>query len=370
MSKKVLLVCSGGFIGGAEKLMLGLGQLFAADGMTVGFALNGDGEVSEKLDALVIGKLNAKDYLSKWNPFPYFLNLLKALKMVRKFSPDVILVEGKILTQVFAVVGKLSGIKVISYVHFPICDYEAKRLYYSLTHKIVLCAQGLKKYFKKSGLADEHFISIRNAVDADIFHPVEKQKKLDNLAENAFVISLVGHLSQVKGQKHALRAMVKLKAAGHDVHLLLAGADNHPEKKTERELKTLARQLDVESNVSFLGKVSNVTGIYHSSDILLLPSAKEGLPLVVLEAMACGLPVVATAVDGTPDAVIDGETGFLLDQGELEAGNIEFLVEKIEHLLQDRELREKMSTNARNRAIKEFSKAKYESEFLELVRNS
>ena len=127
--------------------------------------------------------------------------------------------------------------------------------------------------------------------------------------------------------------------------------------------------LNLESKVNVLGKVDNVVEFYRESDIFLLPSLQEGLPLVVLEAMACGLPVVASSVDGTPEAVLHGETGFLVDvrSGKVD---LEKLRKCIKKLLDDKTLRASMGDKGRERVVKEFSKEGYEKQLIEFLAES
>jgi glycosyltransferase involved in cell wall biosynthesis len=237
---------------------------------------------------------------------------------------------------------------------------------YRLFAKIVLCAGGLREYFKILKLPDDRFVTINNFVDSDKFRPPEDTLMVRSdsfdIGADTFVISLVGHLSEIKGQKILIRALKRLVDEGFKVHALLAGGDNDPSLHNERELKTLARQLGAEASITFLGKIGDTRIVYHSSDVLVLPSYREGLPLVVLEAMACGLPIVATAIDGTPDAVENEVSGFLIDTGD-----VEMLVEKLRHLIQDRSLREHMGRNARERVESFFSKDEFNRKFLELI---
>lgn len=112
-------------------------------------------------------------------------------------------------------------------------------------------------------------------------------------------------------------------------------------------LQELVKELDLEERVTFVGKVSNgeVPKYMVASDVFVLPSLSEGFPLVTLEAMASGLPIVATKVGGLPEIVKDGDNGFLI-----EPKNPEQIAEKVLSLLVDEELREKISRNNQEKA--------------------
>jgi glycosyltransferase involved in cell wall biosynthesis len=129
------------------------------------------------------------------------------------------------------------------------------------------------------------------------------------------VIAFVGRLVGDKGISELLGAFEALQGGARDVHLLVAGGleprDPLPPATVDR--------LRGQARVHWLGKVADVAPVYAASDLLALPSAREGFPNVPLEAAAMELPVVATRVDGCVDAVADGRTGALVPFGEVDA---------------------------------------------------
>jgi glycosyltransferase involved in cell wall biosynthesis len=131
------------------------------------------------------------------------------------------------------------------------------------------------------------------------------------------VLLEVARLCDVKGQRDLIAALALLGRA--DVTVLLVGEDVESQGSYKRVLEEQARRLGVDDRVRFLGRRDDVPALLAAADVLVLPSSIEGLPLVVLEAMASGVPVVATAVGGTPEAVTDGETGLLVPPGDARA---------------------------------------------------
>jgi glycosyltransferase involved in cell wall biosynthesis len=142
------------------------------------------------------------------------------------------------------------------------------------------------------------------------------------------VLLEVGRLCDVKGQRELVAALPRL--ARTDVTLLLAGDDIETGGAFRDELVREANELGVADRVRFLGRRDDVPSLLAASDALVLPSWAEGLPLVVLEAMAAGRPVVASAVGGTPEAVVEGETGLLVPPQDVPA-----LVRALDALLAD-----------------------------------
>lgn len=154
-------------------------------------------------------------------------------------------------------------------------------------------------------------------------------------------ILFVGRLTKVKGPKYFLEAMKSL----HKIRGVIIG--DGPERKI---LEKSSIGLDVE----FLGSLSREKVIEYMfrSKILVLPSLTEGFPSVILEAMSCGLPVVATSVGGVPEIVENRRTGFLV-----EPRDVEELVKHIRLLLDDEELRNYMSENC----LREVEKYSWDS---------
>jgi glycosyltransferase involved in cell wall biosynthesis len=140
-----------------------------------------------------------------------------------------------------------------------------------------------------------------------------------------------------------LEAHARLLRTMPDVHLVIAG-----EGPTRAEIQRRARELSLDGRVHFLGHRDDVDAILRSLDVAALSSDFEGSPLFVLECMANGTPIVATAVGGIPQMVLDGETGVLVPPRDPEA-----LAGAIEHLLVDPELRAVLAAAAANR-LSEF----------------
>ena len=358
--KKIILYFSGDFAGGAEYMMLNLAPMLKRHEYEPIYVLSGQGEVYELLDDVPnVYQLKVKSYLNKFWPFPYLLNCLKLFFLIKKTNADLILVEGKPLTQVSTISAILAGIPCISYVHFPPGEYEVKRMFYHFSTKIMLCCDALKSYFIGNSKIDkEQLVSLPNYVDNKKF----KLSRLADTEDELVTIVLVGHLSKVKGQECLIEATKKLIDQSCKIKILFAGKDNSEDLKNENRLKKITKGLGLENEIVFLGKVSNVSEVLESSDIFVLPSYKEGMPLVILEAMAAGLPVIASTADGNKDAVVDNETGFLI-----EAGDVDGLVKKLKLLIDNRNLRVSMGEAGRKRVSENFTPEVYESKLINII---
>ncbi len=152
----------------------------------------------------------------------------------------------------------------------------------------------------------------------------------------------VGRLEPRKGPDLLLRALIEVPA----VNCVFAG-----DGPMRQELESRASELGLTDRVAFLGYVrsADLPALYARAQLLLLPSVSEALPLVVLEAMACGTPVLASRIAGLPSVVRDYETGLLV-----QAGDVGQLALGLRFLLRDRELLAEMSAEARRTVHRSF----------------
>lgn len=142
------------------------------------------------------------------------------------------------------------------------------------------------------------------------------------LKETDFIVLSVGELNRNKNQATILKALAKLN--NPEIHYILCGKGYE-----EENLKGLAKQLDIEKNVHFLGYRRDVVDICSESDVYAMPSFREGLPVSSLEAMYCGLPLVTSNIRGLVDVNHEGVNGYLCSPTDIDAfaSNIKLLFE-------------------------------------------
>lgn len=117
-------------------------------------------------------------------------------------------------------------------------------------------------------------------------------------------------------------------------------------------IESLCKDFGIQKEVCFLGKQDSIAEIVSSCDVFLLPSQTESFGLAALEAMSCGVPVIATRTGGLPELVRQGENGFLS-----EIGDVEDMSKHALQILTDQGLRETLSKGARDTALERFQKA-------------
>jgi glycosyltransferase involved in cell wall biosynthesis len=152
------------------------------------------------------------------------------------------------------------------------------------------------------------FAVVRLGVDPDGFPEVPPRR-----SAGAFRLASVGQLQPAKGYHLLLDACAALVAAGHDVRLTLAG-----DGPSRRSLEAHTAALGLAGRVAFPGAVNHdeVLALFAETDAFVLPSFAEGIPVVLMEAMASGLPCVASRITGIPELIVDGESGLLVTPAE------------------------------------------------------
>jgi glycosyltransferase involved in cell wall biosynthesis len=167
-----------------------------------------------------------------------------------------------------------------------------------------------------------------------------------NAGGRALELLFVGAYGRRKGCPELIDALARARASGLDVRLRIVGKEDH--KGEDDALRSRIRAHDLDGAVEFAGvrTASEMPSAYRDADAICLPSRQEGLPMALLEAMAFGLPVLATPVGGIPDLVADGDTGLLVAPG-----NVEELANAIATLAGDRQLRRQMGERARARVL-------------------
>ena len=185
---------------------------------------------------------------------------------------------------------------------------------------------------------------------------LDRPRRPSRSAAGPVTLLSVGRLRAPKDFRTLLHAMAALDRG--TARLRIAG-DGPDRAELEHEIA----RLGLGSVVELLGTRDDVDELLAGADVFVLSSASEGLPMSVLEAMAAGLPVVASAVGGVPELVRDGETGALVPPGDSAA-----LASALRTIVADPALRERLGEAGRRRAEQEFSLARFEREHLALYR--
>jgi glycosyltransferase involved in cell wall biosynthesis len=218
------------------------------------------------------------------------------------------------------------------------------------------------------GVEPRRISVIRSGVDTQRFSPREKgdARRRLQLARTDNVVLFVGNLEPRKQVDVLLRAIASLKKKVPELRLLVVGSGESAgvQDQTARLIR-LTQELGLEPGVRFMGRLSEteLLDAYAAADVFALPSSSEAQGIVALEAMACGLTVVASAVGGLLGTIEDGATGFLV-----QASDVDALAEKLQEVLGDPQLRQRIGTAARRAVEQQFTWAKAAESTLDVYR--
>jgi L-malate glycosyltransferase len=259
-----------------------------------------------------------------------------------------------------AAAARLAGVRVIACQrHLRLSDRRAHewgtRLTHRLAHRVLVNSEAIRDHLLAGGhIAPEKIVVIRNGLsDAAERAALDDDGRAKqraallrelNLDEGAKLIGLVARLQPVKGHRYFIEAAGRIAAVEPNAHFLLVG-----DGALRREIEEQAERLGVKHRVHLLGDRKDAASIAAGFDVAALASLHEGLPNAVMEAMAAGAPVVATAVGGTTELVIDGATGFLAPPADAEA-----MARRILDALRDPDRSARMAAQGRRRVLSQF----------------
>jgi glycosyltransferase involved in cell wall biosynthesis len=248
--------------------------------------------------------------------------VLRLARIIRKWQPDVVhshMVHANLLARI---VRFLAPIPVL------ICSARSideggrfREVLYRLTDPLCdLTTQvshaGLERYVRVGAVPRHKIRYIPNGVDTERFKPnlEDRLKFRKELGVDGFVWLAVGRFDPQKDYPTMLQAFARVVHKHSNTILLIAG--DGPLRKT---MENLARELGIEKRTKFLGIRRDIPQLMNAADAYVMSSSWEGMPNVLLEASATGLPIVATDVGGNREIVLDGVTGFLVPPRNPEA---------------------------------------------------
>ena len=223
------------------------------------------------------------------------------------FYPDGVAAAmiGRILRKPVVITARGTDLNLIPQYYWP-----RRMIQWAAAHSagMITVCQALKDVLIGLGVADNRITVLRNGVDLDLFHPpLDRNALRTKLGLHGTTLLSVGYLIARKGHDLVIQALKELP----DATLLIAG--DGPERE---RLGEIVRQLGVAERVQFLGRLDyrKLADYYGAADVLVLASSREGWANVLLESMACGTPVVATRIWGTPEVVSQACAGQLVEE--------------------------------------------------------
>jgi glycosyltransferase involved in cell wall biosynthesis len=361
-------------LGGAEKQMaLLINQLDQLNFNCHLFALEAFGPLRNHLRHTAVEIHNGGYFSEKSTASKIYLIIraqIRLCRVIRKIDPDIIHAYLPLTNFMGSLAGRISNVPLIITSKRALGTHQDRnwgwRIFdmasFRFSHYVTVNSKAVSEdtIARDMGKASKIQL-IYNGLELDNF--TSKNLKKIKIREtlqldlDKKIIITVANLIPYKGHIELFKAASLVTRQFSDSLFLLVGED----RGIQKNLQKLTHELGIVDNIIFMGQRNDVSNLMAASDVSVLASHEEGFSNVVLESMAAGLPVVATRVGGNPEAIIDGETGWLVTPGKPEE-----LAMKIIDLLEDPEKAEKWGEAGRSRVKQNFSHEKMVAEFVKL----
>ncbi|MEK7728915.1 MAG: glycosyltransferase family 4 protein [candidate division KSB1 bacterium] len=279
--------------------------------------------------------------------------ILQLARCMRQNRIEVVLTNMDKELRNGGIAAKLAGVPAViprRGIDYPLKNRWRYRFAYNvLATRLLANSQATKLALLKNApwLEEQRVEVIHNGIDHEAFvQSARRSFRVEwNIPPHAPVLGFVGQLDERKGLGVLLSAFELIQQRLPEARLVLAG-----EGPLREMIESEIREQGWERSVLLAGFVDDAAAIMQAIDVLLLPSYWEGFGIVILEAMACGRPVITTNISSMPEIVDDGRTGYLIPPGATAA-----LAERAVELLQNKSLRESMGRAGRARVAEHFS---------------
>lgn len=279
-------------------------------------------------------------------------SLIRASRIIRAVRPDIVHAHNLYfsLTAIAPTIKRLSRLPLLTTLHLPKMRYNKTlldiaiqiyqntigRLIIGSSDKLIAVSESVMMHaIKDLKASSSKVIRIPNGVDTSAYLPGNQRHK------NA-IITYTGRLIRNKGPQHLIQASPDILKAHPEAQIYIVG-----EGPLKDKLMRQVTSQKLEDNIHFLGNISDILPILQATTIFVRPSLTEGMSLAILEAMACGLPVVASNIEGNAEIIDNGKTGCLVPPTDSKA-----LAETIEFLLSYPKMASEIGENARKKAEK------------------
>jgi glycosyltransferase involved in cell wall biosynthesis len=310
----------------------------------------GDGKPNPFLESLVASGVSYQAIhvdASKWKYLNPLRNIGETLAQLGAGHFDLIHTHGYRADLIGFIAARRFGIPIVSTCHGFISIDRHLSLYNRLDifvlryfDRVIAVSERMKRDLVEKGVDARRIQVIANAIqiapEADRERTRRTTRTRMGIGEEEFVFGFVGRLSEEKGLRYLLEAFSRCKAADARWRLVLVG--DGPQREA---LDKTVHDLGLVAKVDFAGFQRDTAAWYYAMDAFVLPSLTEGTPMVVLEAMAHGVPVIATSVGGLPSVITSGENGILVRPAEPSE-----LLKAMRSIAGNRELRRRLCGNA------------------------
>jgi sugar transferase (PEP-CTERM/EpsH1 system associated) len=284
-----------------------------------------------------------------------FLVFLRLCRLLRQFQPHLLHTHMFHANLLGRLAGRITGVPfIVSTEHTMGQENWSRRLLNRITShlcdRVIAVSQSVGTFASRViGIEADRIVVIPNGIEVEKFQssltPAQARHRI-GLSDETDVVGTVGTLRRVKGTEILLQAFSQLFPRWPQAKLLIVG--DGPERE---HLQQMTQRAGLDHSTIFTGERRDVADLLAAMSVFVLPSHWEGFGLAVVEAMAAGLPVVATRVGSLPEVISERETGLLVSPADPTA-----MASAIEYLLNNPQLRSKMGRAGRQRAKTRYSR--------------
>lgn len=349
---KVLILFShrwrGGRAGGAETHAISLIKGLAAKGHSIVFVT---GKVDNGCRPVLGDSVSAHFELSLQtiNPLDKFISYRRIAQIAAEHQIDIIHAHHRNAGYFAELLCRRKHIPYVVTVHDPWHATPFKKSHGKVFRRLIAVSDFLKQLLiTRFNVPAERILTIHNGIDPLRFEGITRDEAVRfrstfSLGADEIVLSQISRISKAKGQFDLLNAL-KLLPLDLPYHCLIVG-----EGKERAQLEHLAESFGLSRKVTFCGYQSNIPVVLAATDVMLLPSHREGLPLSIVEAMLSHVPVIAASTAGVPEIITHGQNGLLF-----RAGDVPTLATLIGQMVRDTNLRQRLAHAGHCTAIERF----------------
>jgi len=333
---KVLEVIQDNRFGGIAVRAVAVASALRQYGVESVFVLpTDDGDVSQRCQTLgfhvvrmMLRRPNTRRPIQSllWlGSFP--ISVWRLCSIIRQEKPDTIHANGMICLQA-VVAGLLMGVPVVW--HLAGTTMYPRALSRILLNVLgrraykIFIAEGVRKYFVGNGLSSQREMILHEPTDIEQMerarscHVKGCFRRQMGVPEDAILVCTVANITSLKGIDVLLKAAVQVRRKHPCVRFLVMGKKLSTQQRFIRKLEHAIAAYDMSSHFLLVGYREDIPLVLQDSDLFVLPSLSEGTPLSILEAMAAGVPVIATCVGGIPEQIEHGKSGILIRPGDVD----------------------------------------------------
>jgi L-malate glycosyltransferase len=340
---RILQICSAREIGGGERHLADLANALAERGHDVFAALSPASPLRSLLSSLP--PANVVEL-----PMRNSLNLATAMKLSQLArARDIEIVHAHIARDyplaALATGRSKARLVLTRHVLFPL--NRIHRLTLRRTSRVIAVSQAVAESLYSQSIFDrQKVVKIHNGIDLAKFAQVEARRA----SQQKLRVGTVGHIAPIKGLDDFVRAAALVIQNHPDLEFIIAGEDKSASGENRLALESLMSELGLNENVKLIGWVDDMPEFLSTLDVFVSSARSEPFGLAIVEAMAAGVPVVATASEGAREIIDDRQSGRLVPIGDVAS-----LAKTIDELMNDESQRQRLAQNAKAVAREKFS---------------